>query len=266
MRQNNPVPMRDLGFQRAPAPLPLRPWVRWFWSLSCNPGSYQARTEYIHPDGGSGLVFNWEATTGEYPGYYHAGVNLDPVSLQSRPRIMQGKLNTFGVLLKPGALYALGGIPVSELAAFEALPQPLRSALDQLSHQLFAASDFHQRVAIAEVWLRHRFTDAHTPFVEQLARNPDNSGYSKRHVERLCRSQLGLSPRQLQLLDQVNLARGLIKQSPHTPLTEIALTSGFYDQAHFIHRFRSVLGISPGEFRTRFLHKQTELALREFED
>ena len=38
---------------------------------------------------------------------------------------------------------------------------------------------------------------------------------------------------------------------PQQALTDIALCSGFYDQAHFIHQFQRITGQTPGQYRRR---------------
>jgi AraC-like DNA-binding protein len=38
-------------------------------------------------------------------------------------------------------------------------------------------------------------------------------------------------------------------------LAEIALRSGFYDQAHFTKIFATIFGLSPGRLRTRLNHR-----------
>jgi AraC-like DNA-binding protein len=34
-----------------------------------------------------------------------------------------------------------------------------------------------------------------------------------------------------------------------TPLTQVALSSGFYDQSHFHRHFAGLIGLSPGDYR-----------------
>jgi AraC family transcriptional regulator len=43
-----------------------------------------------------------------------------------------------------------------------------------------------------------------------------------------------------------------------TPLTDIALTAGFYDQSHFTHTFKRYTGMSPIDMRTAFLQPRSK--------
>jgi AraC-like DNA-binding protein len=39
------------------------------------------------------------------------------------------------------------------------------------------------------------------------------------------------------------------------PLSDIALSAGFGDQAHFTNVFRRLVGLTPGAFRSRFARR-----------
>lgn len=70
-------------------------------------------------------------------------------------------------------------------------------------------------------------------------------------LERQCKKTLGLSPRSLiQRLRIEQAARMIV--STDEPLSSIAVACGFYDQSSFNRQFRSVLGITPGTYRSRY--------------
>ncbi len=46
----------------------------------------------------------------------------------------------------------------------------------------------------------------------------------------------------------------LLKSSTHPDLTELAYEQGYYDQAHFIHDFKSYTGNPPSQFIEQHKH------------
>ena len=68
-------------------------------------------------------------------------------------------------------------------------------------------------------------------------------------LERLCRRALGLSPRRL--LQRLRLEHAvLLITTTDATLGDIASACGFYDQSSFTRQFRSVLGLTPGTYRS----------------
>jgi AraC-like DNA-binding protein len=70
----------------------------------------------------------------------------------------------------------------------------------------------------------------------------------QRQLERLFRYQVGLTPKQFSRIQRVALVRQQLQQGQ--PLLDTALTCGYSDQAHFIHDFKTVVGMTPGQYRT----------------
>ena len=75
------------------------------------------------------------------------------------------------------------------------------------------------------------------------------TGYSSRHLARLFRERCGLSPKGLRRIQRVNTAARLIQGQMDISLTSLAQELGYFDQAHFIHDFRAVCGVTPGAYR-----------------
>lgn len=94
----------------------------------------------------------------------------------------------------------------------------------------------------AQEFLRENVTCNIT--LEELAERFDDTPY--RFLRRFGR-QTGLSPHRFLTQCRVERAKQLIHRG--TPLSEVALASGFCDQSHLNRRFREVCGISPGAFR-----------------
>ena len=71
-------------------------------------------------------------------------------------------------------------------------------------------------------------------------------GITPRHINRLFRSELGVSPKAFNLDMRLQYARRLIKNTSLS-ITDLALLTGFSDSAHFSTRFKTHFGTPPSK-------------------
>ena len=90
-------------------------------------------------------------------------------------------------------------------------------------------------------WLR-----AH-PEVTRVAELADRFGMGERSLQRLVEQRVGLSPKWLIQRRRLHDAVVALKAGA-TSLADVAADLGYADQAHFTHDFRTVTGMTPGEF------------------
>lgn len=81
--------------------------------------------------------------------------------------------------------------------------------------------------------------------IEELARAANLSAF---HFARLFKQTLGSTPHQYVLQNRIERAKRLIIGSPRLNLTDIGLSVGFFDQAHFTKAFKRVVGTTPKSF------------------
>ena len=77
----------------------------------------------------------------------------------------------------------------------------------------------------------------------------EDTGYSRRHLGRLFREGTGLSAKRFSRVLRINEAVRRLSTAPS--LTALSQDLGYFDQPHFIHDFRSVTSVSPGEYLAR---------------
>lgn len=75
----------------------------------------------------------------------------------------------------------------------------------------------------------------------------DLTGYSTRQLGRLSRQILGVNTKAYFRLLRINRVVERVRERS-LPLTVIAQEAGYFDQAHFIHDFHAVCGVSPKEY------------------
>ncbi|MBT9317939.1 helix-turn-helix domain-containing protein [Leptothoe spongobia] len=92
------------------------------------------------------------------------------------------------------------------------------------------------------------YIDAHLGSEITLADLAQLVGMSQFHFGRLFKQSLGLSPYQYLLLQRVERAKQLLKQTGK-PVVEIALECGFNSHSHFGRKFRQLTGITPKAYR-----------------
>src|SRR5262245_22542890 len=84
--------------------------------------------------------------------------------------------------------------------------------------------------------------------VGQMAAAAHLSAY---HFARQFKAATGAPPHQYVLGRRVERAQQLLQQDLDLSLAEIAASAGFSDQSQFSHHFKRLIGVTPGQFRTR---------------
>ncbi|SHG74696.1 helix-turn-helix domain-containing protein [Flagellimonas flava] len=76
----------------------------------------------------------------------------------------------------------------------------------------------------------------------------DTSGLSNRHFTRVFRDIVGVPPKYFCKVIQLNNFFKIINTSDDERILKLALDCGYYDQSHFIHDFKKMIGDSPERF------------------
>lgn len=91
----------------------------------------------------------------------------------------------------------------------------------------------------------------HKPTLRGLHELSEEIGYSQKHFIELFRQQVGVTPKQYLKIMRFQKAIQTIETKENLHWSQIALDSGFYDQAHFIHDFKHFSGFTPNEYLRR---------------
>lgn len=165
----------------------------------------------------------------------------------------------FFVEFRPGGLAAFTRIPLWELSDLVVPLDQGERGLDRLVRDCWRrAEDLDGFVEAVDRGLRAglRHDSGFAGLLARFLAGPQDpgalaldTGYSSRHLSRLFRERCGLSPKGLQRVFRVNAAARLIQRPGELSLTRLAQELGYFDQAHFIHDFRAVCGVTPGAYR-----------------
>lgn len=171
------------------------------------------------------------------------------------------------VAFKKGRASPFYPLPISELTD-RVMSADLIFGLDSvnLREQLLAAPSTAGMFQLVEAFLLYRAggalptgeeTRCVAYAVARITSKPDRAGfqqlseqigYSQKHFINLFKKQVGVSPGQYMKIMRFQKAILEIETAGSVHWSEIALRNGFYDQAHFIHEFKSYSGFTPGEY------------------
>lgn len=247
---------------RQPAP-PLRPFVHAYWQLDAPtlPGETQrylpgAPVSWIFSLRPAGEV-TFEGERSEQPAAALVGVLRGPCLASAA-----GPTRNIGVAFNAGAASCFHRI---ELATADQGLVDLQAIGDgqlrDLSRRLRSVGSFAEAARLIDAVLLERL-EAGNPTrigrdimalvergqVSDLDELAARTGYSQRQLRRIVRCEIGTSPKTLFRIARVRAATHALK-SRDADLTSLAHELGYYDQAHFAHDFRSLVGMSPTAFR-----------------
>ncbi|MBA4853870.1 helix-turn-helix domain-containing protein [Emticicia sp. BO119] len=174
---------------------------------------------------------------------------------------MKSKTGFISVCFYPDTAYLFFQLPMNQVAdSLTNLQYLWQSEAIQMEEEVGNADRNEQRAVIIQQYLlrqliRQRFdktiaycvqeiNKANTPFsVTELA---NKVGLSQRQLSRKFNYCIGLSTKEFIHINRFIASLVYLKKYPAMSLTDIAYESGYYDQAHFIHDYKSFAGLTPG--------------------
>jgi len=235
-----------------PAP-PLSEFVERLWMFDCNSPAH-AR-ERLLPMGTVELVINLRQDSPfrfVVAGPYSEWTILETHDTRS----------VIGVHFKPGGAFPFLTVPAGELHNRDVSLDQLWGAARacELRERILAAGNVQAKFAVLERGLLRaaRSFDRHRAvrFALEQFRRPtrsvanvaDRLGLSQRTFIERFRDEVGLTPklycRVRRFQDVVKRIHGLRE----VDWTDVALSCGYFDQAHFINDFRAFSGMTPGNY------------------
>jgi AraC-like DNA-binding protein len=254
LRRELPASTAKLRHARRAPPPDLAEWITHYWMIGwdlrgCEP---QLVENLPHPN--IHLVFE------EGSKAYVLGVQTSKFA-----RVLRGRGQVFGVKFKPGgfrpflkgSVSSLGDrkIPAKRIfgKAVLDLKKILTSSCANEEKMEAASAFFRERkprpdktIAIADELVKGIFEKRDIKTVNDLA---ERARIGKRSIQRIFKNYVGVSPKWVilryrlhEVIEQLNSLR--------TPdWAQLALELGYFDQAHLINDFKSMVGCTPTQFQ-----------------
>lgn len=175
-----------------------------------------------------------------------------------------GAVKAIGVRIKPGRAFPYLRFPISELTDEVVAVENAWYYWDySVLERLFEEKTLENKISILEAWLlkQKNFTNPLQPPIsyalEMISQSKgtvtvdelgSTMGISFRHLQRKFLEVVGLTPKLLCKITKVRYAIDIINHQKNPSWGDIVYRCGFYDQSHFIRDFKSVTGITPGDY------------------
>jgi AraC-like DNA-binding protein len=181
-----------------------------------------------------------------------------------------------GIHFKPGGACAFLKCSAGELRnGHEPLNVIWGRAGDELRNRLIDMKDAQERFEIVEQFLLKQMVrpDGMHPVVasalrgfqtipqrQRTAETARRRGMSERQFIQLFRDQIGLAPKEFCRVQRFQAALAMTGRLPAVDWTNVAITCGYYDQAHLINEFQDFAGIGPTAYLAQRGRHQNHVA------
>jgi AraC-like DNA-binding protein len=182
-------------------------------------------------------------------------------------RLIEGNGMVHGIKFRPGAFRPFLARPVSTISD-QVLPlgHLFGEEARALEEAVLDAPDDDARVVAADAFLRGRAPapdpaarlacqvvgaieqDRDIVRVDDVARR---FGVGPRSLQRLFREHVGVSPKWVIKRFRLHEALEQVTAGQTVDWPQLALTLGYFDQAHFIRDFKAIVGEPPGDYARR---------------
>jgi AraC-like DNA-binding protein len=263
-----------MQYREFPACDPLAEVLECLWTLEGHARDLGGEPQPVLPDGRTEIVLHF----GDRFDRLHAGRAEGQAAIIFAGQLTEqltlaptGRIAVLGLRFRPHGAVALLGEPLHRLTgvvtALESIDGRVHGALRRVHESATSLADAARRaqealVSVAEptrIDPRVRHAAAMIERRRGQAAIDDvvrDSCTTRRHLERLFKDAVGVSPKRLSRIARFQHALRLLESADSpAPGTATAFSCGYADQAHFIRDFKDLAGCPPGE---HLLHR-TEL-------
>ena len=182
-------------------------------------------------------------------------------------RVLEGQGCVFGIKFRPGGFRPFYGAEVATLMDGSIAARALFGAdADRFEAAVLAAIEVDDMAAAAErLLLAHRpapdanveriaslvaeiAADRSITTVEQLC---ERTALNARALQRLFKNYVGIGPKWVINRYRLHEAVAQLQQGQAADWVELALSLGYFDQAHFIRDFHALIGCTPAQYAKR---------------
>jgi AraC-like DNA-binding protein len=253
----------------------LRQFVQYFWQAEIN---LESQTNFTHIstaqsrsgiqfyfDGGFATAQNSSFSSFEKTAIFNGQTNI------AQDFLTTGSAGIFGVKFYPYGIYNLFKIPINELTnQIHTLRDLVGQKSSELAERIFIANDFSERVDLLTQFLEGQVrydTPIDVRILKTIALIEERKGnlnieslsknvfLSERQFERNFKQIVGFPPKTFAKIIRFEYAKTCIEINNQS-LTDIALSCGYYDQAHLNHDFKTLSGYSPKDYVRNYLKLQ----------
>jgi AraC-like DNA-binding protein len=178
--------------------------------------------------------------------------------------LLENDGRVFGIKFRPGAFYPFVNWAVSQFTDRVVVVEDVFGPDGQaLEAALFAQADVEKMIQLFEEFLRARLpgrdqnVDLINQIVDQIiadraitrvAEVASHFGVSSRTLQRLFDQYVGVSPKWVIQRYRLQEAANQLANGDGVNWAKMALDLGYFDQAHFIKDFKTLVGQTPGEY------------------
>jgi AraC-like DNA-binding protein len=247
-----PPPAGSFRHARRSASPDLAPWVDHYWMVFWDLRGLEPRIVETLPHPNIHVVFEksdskaWGVSTARFS------------------RTLEDKSHAFGIKFTPGGFFPFLRTSVSSLTNRSiALDQVFGNDAEALESLLVSSENEDEMMEAANTFLLARMprpdakVDLACHLVDRILRERDiltvddlsgRAGISPRSLQRLFSQYVGVSPKWVIRRYRLHELLERMHSGERLNFAELALELGYFDQAHLINDFKSIVGYAPTEY------------------
>jgi AraC-like DNA-binding protein len=251
-----PPPAGQFKHVRRHPPLDLAPWIESYWMLHWDLPQPFLQETLPHPN--IYLVFENNKAV------------ISGVSTEKFSRVLEGQSGVFGIKFKPGGFRPFMKAPAASL--MNQIVPAKRIFNKQPGGRDIGALE---TAWIAQSWKEDQMIEAANAFFRVRLPKPDpaidladgivkrileenaiktvddvvaRTGIGKRKLQRIFNDYVGVSPKWVIRRYRLHELIAILNSARQPDWSQIALELGYFDQAHLINDFKSIVGYSPTQY------------------
>jgi AraC-like DNA-binding protein len=241
---------------------PLRKYISHFAVLENNTLAEEKKTFKIIADGYPGLIFQEDPNSFlSRDGHKLPHLFLHGLTKSYSHKTATGKYRNIVVYFQSNALKSIFGMDACEFTdSYVDLNDALKN---DLTDQLLDENETDKRIEILSAFIyRQIFKNKFRPnettsyaiskinaqSTESLLDIRSELGLSERALERIFKTDIGVSPKMFFRICRFQAALDHLRERSFRSLTELAYQHAYADQSHFIREFNEFTGVTPKQF------------------